>query len=64
MAGRCAGAVRPGGLGWAVLVKDPLGGEPVAVVATEQPAGKQLARDGDKDGKEHARHDGPARREP
>jgi hypothetical protein len=28
-------------VGWAVFVKDPLGGEPVAVVATQQPAAKQ-----------------------
>ena len=47
-------------VGWAVFVKDPLGGEPVAVVATQQPATKQVARDSDKDGKEHARHDGPS----
>ena len=38
-------------VGWAVFVKDPLGGEPVAVVATEQTATKQTARDSDKDGK-------------
>ena len=47
-------------VGWAVFVKDPLCGEPVAVVATQQPATKQTARDTDKDGKEHARHDGPS----
>jgi uncharacterized protein len=47
-------------VGWAVFVKDPLGGEPVAVVATQQTAAKQTARDNDKDGKEHARHDGPS----
>ena len=47
-------------VGWAVFVKDPLGGEPVAVVATDQPAMKQTPRDGDKDGKQHARHDGPS----
>ena len=38
-------------VGWAVFVKDPLGGEPVAVVATEQPAAKPTARDNAKDGK-------------
>jgi uncharacterized protein len=47
-------------VGWAVFVKDPLGGEPVAVVATNQQPAKPTARDGDKDGKEHARHDGPS----
>jgi uncharacterized protein len=47
-------------VGWAVLVKDPLGGEPVAVVATQQAATKQTERDSDKDGKQHARHDGPS----
>jgi uncharacterized protein len=45
---------------WAVFVKDPLGGEPVAVVATKQPATTQTERDSDKDGKQHARHDGLA----
>ncbi len=45
-------------VGWAVFVKDPLGGEPVAVVATDQTAAKPTARDSAKDGKEHARHDG------
>ncbi len=44
---------------WAVFVRDPLGGQPVAVVATNQPATTQAERDGDKDGKQHARHDGP-----
>lgn len=43
---------------WAVFVKDPLGGEPVAVIATKQPAAIQTERDSDKDGKQHARHDG------
>ena len=47
-------------VGWAVFVKDPFGGEPVAVVATEQTAAKPTARDNAKDGKEHARHDGPS----
>lgn len=43
---------------WAAFVKDPLGGEPVAVVATKQPAAAKTERDSDKDGKQHARHDG------
>jgi len=43
---------------WAAFVKDPLGGEPVAVVATKQPAAVKTERDSDKDGKQHARHDG------
>ena len=43
---------------WAAFVNDPLGGEPVAVVAT-RPAGG-AADGGVSDGKEHARHDGEA----
>lgn len=43
---------------WAALVNDPLGGEPTAVVATKAPPSTQSARDGDRDGKQHARHDG------
>jgi polysaccharide deacetylase 2 family uncharacterized protein YibQ len=43
---------------WAVLVRDPLGGEPVAVVMTRQPATTVAARDGDKNGMQHERHDG------
>jgi len=45
---------------WAALVNDPLGGEPTAVVATKAPPSTQTARDGDRDGKQHARHDGEA----
>jgi len=45
---------------WAALVNDPLGGEPTAVVATRPPS-TQTARDSDRDGKQHARHDGVAR---
>ena len=45
---------------WAALVNDPLGGEPTAVVATKTPPSTQSARDGDRDGKQHARHDGEA----
>ncbi|MGA7004503.1 MAG: divergent polysaccharide deacetylase family protein [Pseudolabrys sp.] len=45
---------------WAALVNDPLGGEPTAVVATKAPPSTQSARNGDRDGKQHARHDGEA----
>lgn len=45
---------------WAALVNDPLGGEPTAVVATKTPPSTQSARDGERDGKQHARHDGEA----
>jgi uncharacterized protein len=45
---------------WALFVNDPLGGEPVAVVATKLPAAAQGQQTGDGDGKEHARYDGPA----
>ena len=51
-------------IGWAVFVRDPLGGEPVAVVATKQPAATPTERDGDRDGKQHARYDGPAAKAP
>ena len=37
---------------WATLVNDPLGGEPVAVVAAKLPA-TQTARESDRDGKRH-----------
>jgi polysaccharide deacetylase 2 family uncharacterized protein YibQ/xanthosine utilization system XapX-like protein len=45
---------------WAALVNDPLGGEPVAVVAAKLPPAAQAARESDRDGKQHARHDGLA----
>ena len=45
---------------WAAFVNDPLGGEPVAVVATKLPPAIPTERDGDRDGKQHARHDGLA----
>ena len=45
---------------WAAFVSDPLGGEPTAVVATKTTTPSQTARDGDGDGKQHARHDGVA----
>ena len=45
---------------WAAFVSDPLGGEPTAVIATKTTTPTQAARDGDGDGKQHARHDGLA----
>jgi polysaccharide deacetylase 2 family uncharacterized protein YibQ len=45
-------------LGWVLFGDNPLGGEPVAVVATAQPADRQPEA-GD-DGREHSRHDGEA----
>ncbi len=45
---------------WAALVNDPLGGEPVAVVAAKLPPATQTARESDRNGKRHARHDGLA----
>ena len=46
---------------WAIFADDPLGGEPVAVVATKQDgAGAPAKREGASDGINHARYDGPA----
>ena len=45
-------------VGWAIFVKDPLGGEPTAVVATA-PLAKITAKP-DGDGQQHSRHDGLA----
>jgi len=45
---------------WALFVNDPLGGEPVAVIATKQPAAGQAKADSAGDGREHAHYDGPA----
>ena len=45
---------------WAALVNDPLGGEPVAVVATKLPPATQAARESDSAGKQQPRHDGLA----
>ena len=42
---------------WALFVNDPLGGEPVAVVAAKLPAAGQAKPDSD--GKAHSRYDGP-----
>jgi polysaccharide deacetylase 2 family uncharacterized protein YibQ len=44
-------------VGWAAFVNDPLGGEPVAVVAAKV-GGDGTASDASGDGKHHARHDG------
>lgn len=51
-------------VGWAALVNDPLGGEPMAVIATG-PVSVRAAKDAPKgDGVEHARHDGAAMKMP
>jgi polysaccharide deacetylase 2 family uncharacterized protein YibQ len=49
---------------WALFVNDPLGGEPVAVVATKLPPQTAAAKPDDGDGKQHSRHDGPADKAP
>ncbi|HZT27323.1 MAG TPA: divergent polysaccharide deacetylase family protein [Pseudolabrys sp.] len=47
-------------IAWGIFVNDPLGGEPIAVVATaRKPAGNAIPSNGDSS--EHARHDGAAR---
>jgi hypothetical protein len=46
-------------LGWAAFVNDPLGGEPVVVLATNPPASVQANQNGESDGKQHDRYDGP-----
>ena len=46
-------------MSWAVFVNDPLGGEPVAVVAAKQPAASSAQQDDKGDGKQHSRYDGP-----
>jgi polysaccharide deacetylase 2 family uncharacterized protein YibQ len=53
-------------MSWAVFVNDPLGGEPVAVVVAKPPAAGQARpdSDGDGDGKQHSRYDGPAAKAP
>jgi polysaccharide deacetylase 2 family uncharacterized protein YibQ len=45
---------------WALFVNDPLGGEPVAVIAAKSPAAGQAKLDTAGDGREHSRYDGPA----
>jgi hypothetical protein len=47
-------------LSWALFVNDPLGGEPVAVVAAKPPGATPAKPDDSGDGKEHSRHDGTA----
>ncbi len=51
-------------LSWAIFVNDPLGGEPVAVVATKPPGATQAKPDNEGDGKQHSRYDGPAAKAP
>ncbi len=46
-------------MSWALFVNDPLGGEPVAVVAAKPPAASQAKLGSDGDGKQHSRYDGP-----
>ncbi len=50
--------------GWAIFASDPLGGEPMAVVATHDDAGAPGRRDGAADGVNHARYDGVDRQRP
>lgn len=46
-------------LGWAIFVNDPLGGEPMVVLATKPASGSGTTADvAIGDGKEHSRHDG------
>jgi uncharacterized protein len=45
---------------WALFVNDPLGGEPVAVIAAKPPGVAQVKQDAGGDGKPHSRYDGPA----
>ena len=45
---------------WALFVNDPLGGEPMAVIAAKSPAAGQAKLDSAGDGREHSRYDGPA----
>ena len=50
---------------WAIFGNDPLGGEPIAVVATKQPGNAAPAkREGASDGVNHARYDGPSEQKP
>jgi uncharacterized protein len=45
---------------WAIFANDPLGGEPIAVVATRPPAPAQVKPDASGDGKQYSHRDGPA----
>jgi polysaccharide deacetylase 2 family uncharacterized protein YibQ len=47
-------------LGWALFGNNPLGGEPIVVVATVQPEGGQAKTNADSDGRQHSHHDGMA----
>jgi uncharacterized protein len=47
-------------VGWAAFVNDPLGGEPIAVVAAKQSGAGQAAGKETGDGKQHSHHDGVA----
>jgi uncharacterized protein len=50
---------------WAIFANDPLGGEPVAVIATKQPGTDAPAkRGGASDGLNHANYNGPANKNP
>jgi len=49
-------------MAWAVFVNDPLGGEPVAVVAAKPPGAAQAKPESD--GKQHSRYDGPSAKAP
>jgi polysaccharide deacetylase 2 family uncharacterized protein YibQ len=55
-------------VGWAIFADDPLGGEPVAVVATRPADAGAQAKSGQTadagDGQHHARYDGPAGAKP
>jgi uncharacterized protein len=49
---------------WAIFVNDPLGGEPVAMIAAKPPGATQAKPDTEGDGKQHSRYDGPAAKAP
>jgi polysaccharide deacetylase 2 family uncharacterized protein YibQ len=48
---------------WALIVNDPLGGEPTAVVSAKAPSEASAKSEGkpEGDGQQHARYDGPAK---
>jgi len=49
---------------WAVFGNDPLGGEPLAVVAAKAPDASPTKAGGPTDGEQHSRYDGPANQKP
>ncbi len=51
-------------VGWALFGDNPLGGEPVAVVATQQQQAGQAKPEAGGDGRQHSRHDGEAGSKP